>query len=134
MTYVLDTSIVSALMRGEASVVARLKEVASDRVSVPYPVLAEIEYGIERLPRSRRRDLVRGRYDLVAKELRRAPWNDAVSRWFGIAKAGLERTGHRLEDFDVAIAAHALATGATLVTANRDQMARIPGLEIEGWT
>ena len=134
MSFVLDTSVVSALMRGESSVVERLKAVASDRVSVPRPVFAEIEYGIERRPRSRRRDLLRGRYELVAKELRRAPWTDEVSRWFGIVKAGLERTGERLEDFDVAIAAHALATGATLVTANHDHMARIPGLKIEGWT
>ena len=33
-----------------------------------------------------------------------------------------------------AIAAHALAVGGTLVTANVDQMTRVPGLAIEDWT
>jgi tRNA(fMet)-specific endonuclease VapC len=37
-------------------------------------------------------------------------------------------------DFDAAIAAHALASGATLVTANLDHMARVPGLQIEDWS
>jgi len=48
-------------------------------------------------------------------------------------KAALERRGERIEDFDVAIAAHALAHGATLVTANRKHMARVAGLAVEDW-
>jgi len=39
-----------------------------------------------------------------------------------------------VEDFDAAIAAHALASGAKLVTANLDHMARVPGLQIEDWS
>ena len=35
---------------------------------------------------------------------------------------------------DAAIAAHALASGATLVTTNLDHMARVPGLQIEDWS
>ena len=38
-----------------------------------------------------------------------------------------------IEDFDAAIAAQALAIGATLVTANIEHMTRIPGLRIEDW-
>jgi tRNA(fMet)-specific endonuclease VapC len=47
---------------------------------------------------------------------------------------GLERRGTRIEDFDAAIAAHALASGAKLVTSNLDHMARVPGLQIEDWS
>ena len=57
-----------------------------------------------------------------------------MSERFGTVKALLERRGRRIEDFDAAIAAHALVEGATLVTANRDDMARVPGLTIEDWT
>ena len=39
----------------------------------------------------------------------------------------LERTGKRIEDFDAAVAAHALATRAVLVTANVQHMVRILG-------
>ena len=44
------------------------------------------------------------------------------------------RRGTRIEDFDAAIAAHAVALGATLVSANIEHMARVPGLEVEDWT
>ena len=36
--------------------------------------------------------------------------------------------------FDAAIAAHALALEATLVTANVDHMIRVPGLRVEDWS
>jgi tRNA(fMet)-specific endonuclease VapC len=39
----------------------------------------------------------------------------------------------RVEDFDVAIAAHALAVGAVLVTANHRHMSRVPELELQDW-
>lgn len=132
--YVLDTNAVSALMKGTATVVERLASVAPAEVAVPHPVIAEIAFGIERLPRSRRRSLLQARFDLVSSELPRAEWTDVVSQAYGRIKAALERRGTRIEDFDAAIAAHALALDATLVTANRGHMARVPGLRLEDWT
>lgn len=134
MRYVLDTNAVSALMRGDPKVLARLKEVARTDVCVPQPVLAEISYGIERLVRSKRRDALTARFDLVKTELRRVEWSDDVSVAFGTIKAVLERRGERIEDFDAAIAAHAVAGSSVLVTANREHMARVPSLEVEDWS
>ena len=68
--YVLDTNAVSALMKGTAAVVERLAATAPADVAVPQPVLAEIAFGIERLPRSKRRAALQSRFDL---DLRRAP-------------------------------------------------------------
>jgi len=131
--YVLDTNAVSALMKGSAQVVERLAANAPGDVAIPQPVIAEIAFGIERLPRSRRRSVLQSRFDLLCSELPRAEWTDAVSQSYGRIKAALERRGTRIEDFDAAIAAHALATSATLVTANLDHMARVPGLQVEDW-
>jgi len=50
-----------------------------------------------------------------------------------LIKAALERKGQRIEDFDAAMAAHALAVGAILVTANLDDMTRVPDLKVEDW-
>ncbi|MFL6263367.1 MAG: type II toxin-antitoxin system VapC family toxin [Thermoanaerobaculia bacterium] len=97
-------------------------------------MLAEIAYGIERLPRSRRRDFLQTRFDLLRQELLRAEWTDEVSECYGTIKATLEKKGRRIEDFDAAIAAHALARGVVLVTANLDDMARVQGLAVEDWT
>ena len=134
MKVVLDTNAVSALMKGEPQVLARLRRINRADVSVPQPVLAEIAYGIERLPRSKRREILRDRFQLVCAEVPRAPWTDTVSEQFGLVKAALERKGRRIEDFDAAIAAHALAVGAVLVTADRDHLERVPGLRVEDWS
>lgn len=133
MTHVLDTNVVSALMKGSAAVVDRLAATDPGDVAIPPPVVAEIAYGIERLPRSRRRQALQARFDLVCSQLPRVEWDDAVSQAYGRIKAHLERRGGRIEDFDAAIAAHALAVGATLVTSNISHMARVPGLHVEDW-
>ena len=134
MTYVLDTNAVSELMKGTPAVVERLAGTARAEVAIPQPVLAEIAFGIERLPRSKRRTSLQARFDLVSAELPRAEWTDAVSQAFGRIKAMLERRGTRIEDFDAAIAAHAISLEATLVTANLDHMVRIPGLRVVDWS
>ena len=134
MTNILDTNAVSALMKGNPAVVERVAATTRAEVAIPQPVLAEIAFGIERLPRSKRRTSLQARFDLVSAELPRAEWTDAVSQMFGRIKATLERRGTRIEDFDAAIAAHALALEATLVTANLDHMIRVPGLRVEDWS
>ena len=133
MTYILDTNAVSALMKGRATAVERLATVVPTEVGIPQPVLAEIAYGIERLPRSKRRRALEERFDLVCSELQRVEWTDAVSHAYGKVKATLERQGIRIEDFDAAIAAHALALGAVLVTADLGHMTRVPELRVEDW-
>lgn len=49
-------------------------------------------------------------------------------------REGRRNTWHLVGDFDAAIAAHALAIGAVLVTANKDDMVRVHGLVVEDWT
>ncbi len=134
MKYVLDTNAVSALMKGDEVVIARLGKVPKSDVYIPQPVLAEIAYGIDRLPRSKRRESLQERFDLVRSEIQRIDWSDEVSDRFGAIKATLEKKGQRIEDFDAAIAAHAATPGATLVTANIDDMVRVPGLLVEDWS
>lgn len=134
MKYVLDTNVVSSLMKGEPNAIDRLKGVAQADVFMPQPVVAEIAYGLRRLARSKRREALVSRFELLKAEIRRAPWSDDVSEAFGEIKATLERKGERIEDFDAAVAAHAVAGGCILVTANVKHMMRVPGLEIEDWS
>jgi len=131
--YILDTNAVSALMKGDGAVMDRIQTLSKSDVFVPQPVLAEIAYGIERLPKSKRRELLQDRFELVRAELQRIEWSDEVSERFGTIKAVLEKKGQRIEDFDAAIAAHATQPDAVLVTANMDDMIHIPGLTVENW-
>jgi tRNA(fMet)-specific endonuclease VapC len=130
---ILDTNALSALMKGDQRAVRRLRETPKSDVSVPQTVLAEIAYGLARLPRSRRKQALRERFDLLSTELGRASWTDAVSEHFGAIKAEIERRGRRIEDFDAAIAAHAMAVDAALVTADAKHMPRVPGLTVIDW-
>lgn len=134
MTFLLDTNTVAFLMRGDPAVRDHLT--AHDRTDVflCQPVVAEIEYGLARLSRSARRDRLRSRFALLRRELGRLPWTDDVSRAFAVAKADLKRRGVRLEDLDVAVAAHAVAFDATLVTDNPAHLRRIKGLRTVSWS
>ena len=134
MTYVLDTNAISALMKGHAAVVERLAGVSKADVTLPQPALAEIAYGIARLPPSKRRAWLQERFDLVRGEMGRAVWSDEVNEAFGRIKATLEKRGQPIEDMDIAVAAHALAVGAVLVTADRAHMPRVPGVIVEDWS
>ena len=48
-------------------------------------------------------------------------------------RAELEAAGKPIGGNDLLIAAHAYATGATIVTANTDEFKRIRGLKVENW-
>jgi tRNA(fMet)-specific endonuclease VapC len=133
VSWLLDTNTVAAIMRADEAVLSVLERVRKDRVRVPEPVFAELAYGIARLPASRRRALLEARLELVRSELAVEPWTTKVSDAFGRIKAELERRGARLEDFDVAIAAHAISSGATLVTSNLKHLRRVEGLRCEAW-
>ena len=133
MKYVLDTNTLWFAMAGEPSVCEQLLSQARTDVFLPQPVISEVEYGLARLRKSKKRERLLKRLRAFLEEMPRAPWTDAVSHAFGVVKADLERRGVRIEDFGVAIAAHAVALDATLVSDNVTHMRRIPGLRIENW-
>lgn len=133
MIYAFDTPIVSALMRSEEAVTRRLLTTSRESVLLPQPVVSEIVYGIALLPASRRRREVEAALATLLGDIRRASWTDEVSREFGRLKAELDQRGERVDDFDVAIAAHALVLGATVVTRNLRHFTRIRRLEVEDW-
>ena len=130
---VLDTNTVSAVMRGDERVRPHILAHPRGTVTLPQPVVAEIEYGLARLPASQRKTALEERWSVVSRELRHLEWTDAVSERFGSIKAELERRGRPVDDFDVAIAAHAIAFDAVLVTHNLSHFERIPGLRAEDW-
>ena len=134
MSYVLDTTAVSDLMRGDPATVARLARERRSEVWMPQPVVAEISYGLARMRPSKRKHLLKQRFADLLAVMRRLEWTDEVSHHFGVAKAALEHRGERIEDFDLAIAAHGLAYAATVVTRNERHLSRVPALKVERWS
>lgn len=120
-------------MRGEPAVGARLETVGQQDLMIPQPVLAEVAAGLSRLPRSKRERQLHRDFERLCQLFPRSDWTDEVSLTFGRVKAHLLKGGKPVEDFDVAIAAHALVEDAILATDNVRHFERIPGLQFENW-
>ena len=133
MKYVLDTNTMTRLFRQETVFVQRLLAKRRSDVLVPEVVFAEMAFGVERLGKTKRAKAIQSFIDAMREEFEIAPWTSEVSDHFGRVKAKLETRGAKVEDFDIAIAAHALAVDATLVTSNRKHFERIDELLIEDW-
>jgi len=131
---VLDTTAFSVAMREEQSLVALLQRARPGDFAVVPPVVAEVEYGINRLPAgSRKRQLLeihRGRY---LEMLRLLPWTREASGTYGTIKASLEQRESLIDDFDIAIDDIALAHRARVITANLGRFSRIDGLQCFHW-
>lgn len=92
-------------------------------------VAAEIQFGAVRAPSSRRAARAMG----ALGELMVADFVSPADQHYGLIRAQLEKAGTPIGANDLFIAAHALALGATLVTANEREFRRVPGLAVENW-
>lgn len=134
MISVLDTTAFSAAMRGDAEIVSLLGAARPGDFALVPPVVAEIEYGIRRLEAgSRKRELLRFQMDRYLQLLRLLPWTPEASVLYGTVKASLEQRGCLIDDFDIAIAAIALAHDAPVITANLAHYSRVDGLTCIHW-
>ncbi len=134
MISVLDTTAFSAAMRHEPEIVALLRHRPPGEFAVVPPVVAEVEYGLRRLdPASRRRRLLAAQKDRLLSVIPLLDWIPAASVQFGAIKAGLERAGTPIDDFDIAVAAIARAHGAEVITANLTHFTKIDGLACRHW-
>jgi tRNA(fMet)-specific endonuclease VapC len=134
MRYVLDTTAFSAAMRHDQSLLDFLKENRpGDIVTVP-PVVAEIQYGIERLDSSSRKySLLKTERDRLLSIINILPWSSESSVYFGKIKADLERRGELIDDFDIAIASIALAHRCGVITSNMNHFIRVKNLVSKSW-
>jgi len=126
----LDTNIVSHIVRGQAAAIGRLLRHPVDAVCVSAITAGEIRFGLARRPEAHRMQAAMERF-LQQTEI--LPWDANASRRYGPLRAEIQRLGQPIGELDLLIAAHALAVGTTLVT-NDAAFARVPGLTIEDWT
>lgn len=135
MTLVLDTSVVSAIMRREEGVLQRLRAVHPADLILCSPVAAEIAFGLSRLQEhSRRRTLLEGEYDRLRGAVAWQDWTEPAALEFGRQKTMLEQAGTPVGDMDIIVASVALAVGGGVATANVRDFQRISGLRVEAWT
>lgn len=134
MNYLLDTNTVVAVLKDKpASVRRRLRRVVTRGASIAVSsiVLYELWYGVARS--SRRRENEERLRTFFSADIGVVPFEEDDASIAGSLRADLESDGTPIGPYDLLIAAQALRTGATLVTANVSEFARVRGLIWQDW-
>ena len=122
-----DTNAVSAFLKGLSP---RLDAwVREQRCCLSSIVVAEIRYGMEKLPPTSR---LQALVENTLKTLEILAWSEACARVYGRLRAYLKRNGKPLAAMDLLIASHALSEGCALVTADQ-AFAHVADLHLEAW-
>lgn len=130
MGYLLDTNIVSDLVRNPGGRVAqRIREVGEEHICTSVIVAAELRYG------AAKRGSVRlsSQLDTILRSLEVLPFEAPADRIYGLLRARLESSGQVIGGNDMLIAAQGIALGHTIVTANEREFGRIDELLTENW-
>lgn len=130
MKYLLDTNIVSDLIRNPNGVLAaRIHAVGDSQICTSVIVAAEIRYGVAKRASVRLAEQA----EKVLAVIEVLPLSVPMDRTYGLIRAQLENAGRLIGGNDLLIAAQALALGHTLVTDNEREFARVKGLLVENW-
>jgi len=131
--YLLDTNIISALMKDRTGAITANVRVWAQRLPdcklvTSVVVQYELLFGLARHGTSR----LQTAYDIQMNKLPVLPLDPAVGPHYARLRAHLEKAGTPIGANDTLIAAHALALGATLITADAD-FGRVPDLALKNW-
>ena len=130
MGYLLDTNIVSDLVRNPGGRVAqRIREVGEAHVCTSIIVAAELRYGAAKRGSTR----LSAQLDTILRSLEVLPFEAPADSVYALLRARLESTGQVISGNDLLIAAQGVASRHTVVTANEREFARIGELRIENW-
>jgi tRNA(fMet)-specific endonuclease VapC len=132
--YLLDTNIISDMMRnpqGRANLQLEIRIALSKsslRVCTSVVVDCEVRYGLRRKSSSKWDQA----YTNLLQVVEVLPLDALVTPHYASLRARLEQAGKSIDANDSLIAAHALALGATLITADAE-FCRVPDLALENW-
>jgi len=130
MRYLLDTNIVSDLVRNpQGSVAERIREVGEAFVCTSIIVAAELRYGAAKRGSPR----LKAQLEAVLGVLEVLPYEAPADSFYREIRARLEQIGRPIGGNDLLIAAQAIALGHILVTDNEAEFARVDGLPRENW-
>jgi tRNA(fMet)-specific endonuclease VapC len=128
--YLLDTNIVSDLIRNPTGVVHdRIARFGEQTVCVSIVVAAELRFGA----RKRNSAKLTERVEAILDSIVVIPFEAPADDHYAAIRGFLESSGDPIGPNDLLIAAHARALDLTLVTANFTEFSRVPALRVENW-
>jgi tRNA(fMet)-specific endonuclease VapC len=130
LRYLLDTNIVSDLIRHPQGPVARrIAAKGEETVCTSIIVAAELRYGAEKAGSKRLSE----RVELVLSALEVLPLETPSEFHYGAIRHHLVQHGIPIGPNDLVIAAHARSLELTVVTGNEREFSRVPDLHVENW-
>jgi len=130
MRYLLDTNIISDLVRNpQGRVVRHIHEVGEEQVCTSIIVTAELRFGAMKKGSPR----LTSQLEKVLSVIDILPFETPADITYGILRARLEQAGTLIGGNDLLIAAQAIALGLTLVSDNEKEFDRIAELPRENW-
>lgn len=130
MRYLLDTNIVSDLVRNPQGRITRhIRKVGEAQVCTSIIVAAELRYGSTKKGSPR----LSAQVEAVLSVLEAIPFEVPADATYGLIRVRLEQSGKTIGANDLLIAAQALSLGHVLVTDNEREFARVDGLRCENW-
>lgn len=135
LKYLLDTNVVSEPLRARPrhGVIRKLSRY-EDEIAIPSLVWHELRFGVERLPVSRRREVIEQYLDdVVIASMPILDYDRAAAEWHARERARLAAAGGTPPFVDGQIAAIAFANSLTLVTFNEADFSKFRGIDIITW-
>jgi tRNA(fMet)-specific endonuclease VapC len=128
----LDTNICIYVLNGSLSHLADRFDAQAASLCISSITFAELWYGVEKSAPTRRETNLTGLAQLMSR-IELLSFDGDAAAHFGEIRAVLERAGTPCGAYDLLIGAHARSLGMTLVTNNRREFDRMPGLSVENW-
>lgn len=129
--FLLDTEIIIYNLKGHDAVKKNLQHYSQESMKITVITLMELYDGAFKSEKVTS-DLAKVKTLENAFEV--IPTAKESAEIFGTLRATLEKSGTRLDDFDLIIASCAMAHNLTLVANNVVHLARINGLKLTNWT
>lgn len=128
--YLLDTDTIVYSLKGEGYVHEHLRRHRTDLLHLSVITLMELYFGAYR---SKKVDANLAKIRTLEDSFSILQVGSEIASVFGSLKASSYSKGQPLDDFDLAIAATALAHNLCVVTNNEKHFRKIPGLKFENW-
>ena len=128
--FLLDTDILICSLKGHEIVNDHIRRHIDDPIKTTVVSLMELYYGAYK---SENKTGNLSKVKMIAGAMEIVLPGPESAEIFGMLKSDLAVSGNRLDDFDLIIAAIALAHNYTLITNNEKHFKRIQGLKIENW-
>ena len=127
----LDTDILSAVMRGNPAVTARARAYLAEHAALSFSIITR--YEVLRGLKAKNATTQLQAFDHFCETCHILPLTDEIVIRGADIYAALKQRGEPIGDADILIGASALVEGLIVVTNNEDHFRRIPGLDVDNW-